>query len=347
VDEVFQHKGTRYVGYTEDGKPIPQLYKGGRLPRSLAHQHNGRVDLVRAIEVSSNPYFSLLAGECLNQPDDLSHAATVFGFGSRTGIDLPGEIQGKVPRDLATNRTGLYAMAIGQHSLVVTPLQTAIMLASIANGGKVLKPKLVKLTAGRQLSKGEDQIVCLPSFPYQDALSLVGIDFPLFSAVSYANQESLVKCIPTEIKSEIFMPEVVRQIILKGLRAATLRSHQENLTSLTRLYGQYPEAIRQFTELKSQLLGKTSTAESVENIDLDLQEGTNIYTHVWFGSIAFQQRDKNKAVLLFKDEFGVPEIIVVVYLRYGGYGKEAAPIAAQMVNKWREIKKKYAISKEL
>lgn len=344
VDEVYQQKGIRYVGYTEDGKPIPQLYKGGRLPRSLAHKHNGRVDIVRALEVSSNPYFSLLAGECLDEPEDLAKAARLFSYGSRTGIDLPAEISGKVPQDLATNRTGLYAMAIGQHSLVVTPLQTAVMLSAIANGGKILKPNLIKLTAGRQPSRGEDQIICLPTFPYQTALSLVGIDFPLFSAVSQSNQESLVKVISPEIKREIFMPEVVRQIILKGLRAATQRSYQDNLKSLTRLYQHYPEAIRQFTELRDQLMGKTSTAESVENIDLDLQEGTNIYTHVWFGSISFQnqQMDKNKAVLLFKDEFGQPELIVVVYLRYGGYGKEAAPLAAQMVKKWREIKQRHA-----
>lgn len=344
VDDVYQQGNTRYVGYTEDGKPIPQLYKGGRLPRSLAHKHNGRVDLLRALEVSSNPYFSLLAGECLDDPNDLAKAARLFAYGSRTGIDLPGEIPGKVPEDLATNRTGLYAMAIGQHSLVVTPLQTALMLAAIANGGKVLKPKLVKLTAGRQPARGEDQIICPPHFPYQEDLALVGIDFPLFTAVLHTNQESLVKVIPTEVKREIFMPEAVRQILLRGLRAVTHRTHQENLTHLARLYRQYPEAIRQFTELKDQLFGKTSTSESVEVIDLDLHEGTNIYTHVWFGSIAFEgkQMDKNKAVLLFKDEFGQPELIVVVYLRYGGYGKEAAPLAAQMVKKWREIKQKYA-----
>lgn len=343
VDEVYQQGNTRYVGYTEDGKPIPQLYKGGRLPRSLAHKHNGRVDLLRALEVSSNPYFSLLAGECLESPDDLAKAAKLFGYGSRTDIDLPGEIPGKVPQDLSTNRTGLYAMAIGQHSLVVTPLQTALMLATIANGGKVLKPKLVKLTAGSQPARGEDQIVCPPYFPYQDSLSLVGVDFPLFSAVSHVDQESLVKMVPTEVRYEIFMPEIVRQILLRGLRAVTQRTHQENLTTLARLYRQYPEAIRQFTELKDQLFGKTSTSESVENIDLDLLEGTNIYTHVWFGSIAFEgkQKDKNKAVFLLKDDFGQPELIVVVYLRYGGYGKEAAPLAAQIVKRWREIKQKY------
>ena len=235
-------------------------------------------------------------------------------------------------------------MAIGQHSLVVTPLQTAVMLAAIANGGKVLKPKLIQLTAGRQPSKGEDQIVCLPSFPYQEALSLVGIDFPLFSAVSHDDQESLVKVVPTEVRREIFMPDAVRLMLLKGLRAASLKTHQESLTSLSRLYKQYPEAIRQFTELKNQMLGKTSTSESVENIDLDLEEGTNIYTHVWFGGIVFQDSsDKNKSVFILKDEFGQPELIVVVYLRYGGYGKEAAPMAAQIVKKWRELKSKYGV----
>lgn len=344
VDQVYTKGGAHYVGYTEDGKPIPQLYKGGRLPRSLAHQHNGRVDLIRALEVSSNPYFSLLAGECLENPDDLSNAARLFAYGSRTGIELPSEIAGRVPNDLSTNRTGLYAMAIGQHSLVVTPLQTAVMLAAVANGGQVLKPKLVKLTAGRQPSRGKDQIVCLPTFPYQEALSYAGIDFPLFSAISQTDQESLVKVVPTEIRREIFMPEEIRLTLLKGLRAASQRTHQESLTSLTRLYKQYPDAIRQFNELKDQILGKTSTSESVENLDLDLEEGTNIYTHVWFGSIVFQNKsEQNKTVLLLKDEFGQPELIVVVYLRYGGYGKEAAPLAAQIVKKWRELKVKYGV----
>lgn len=343
IDEVHQRGGNCYVGYTEDGKPIPQVYKGGRLPRSLAHKHNGRVDLLRAIEVSSNPYFALLAGEHLGHPDDLSKAAQLFAYGSRTGIDLPGEIAGKVPKDLSTNRTGLYSMAIGQHSLVVTPLQTALMLATIANGGKVLKPKLTKLTVGQQPSR-EEQIICLPRFPYQEALALVGIDFPLFSAALHTNQKSLVKIVPTEVRREIFMPDIIRYILLRGLQAATQRTHQESLSSLVRLYRQYPEATHHFTELKDQLFGKTSTSESVENIDLDLQEGTNIYTHVWFGSIAFQdkQKDKNRAILLYKDEFGQPELVVVVYLRYGGYGKEAAPLAAQIVKKWREIKQKYA-----
>lgn len=312
IDQGYKVGTQTYVGYTEEGKPIPQLYKGGRLPRSLAHEGTGRVDLIRAIEVSSNPYFSLLAGECMEDPEDLCKAARLFSFGSPTGIDLPGEISGKIPTDLKSNRTGLYATAIGQHSLVVTPLQTAVMLATLANGGKVIKPKIIK-----QIEE--------ESFPF-------------------LNQPKKISKNTVEIKNEIFLPEIVRQILLKGLRKATERTYQESLGSLTRLYKEHPEAIREFKEMKEQLLGKTSTSESVEQIDLGLNDGINIYTHVWFGSISFNQDKmvKNKAMFVLKDEFGQPELIVVVYLRYGGYGKEAAPLAAQMIKKWKEINQKHS-----
>ena len=38
-----------------------------------------------------------------------------------------------------------------------------------------------------------------------------------------------------------------------------------------------------------------------------------------------------------------PELIVVVFLRYADAGKEAAPLAAQMISKWREIQKKQMV----
>lgn len=333
-DEVHQKGNIQYVGYTDEGVSIPQLYKGGRLPRSLAHAHNGEVDIVRAMGVSSNPYFSLLAGECLDDPNDLNKAARLFSYGEKTGIDIPGEISGRLPDDLLTNKTGLYAMAIGQHSMIVTPLQTAVMLSALSNGGKVLKPQIVALSAGREPVRNADEIICPPMFPYQDSLGIVGIDFPLFVAAGGTDPKSSIVTFDPEIKRKIFIPDVIRQILLQGLRLSTSKSHADSTSSLTRLYKQHPEAIRTFTELKDQLLGKTSTSESVEQIDLDLTEGRGIYTHVWFGGIAFEPPKH----FLYKDEFGQPELVVVIYLRYGGYGKEAAPLAAQMVKKWRDIK---------
>ena len=77
----------------------------------------------------------------------------------------------------------------------------------------------------------------------------------------------------------------------------------------------------------------------MENIDLDPNLGTNIYNHIWFGGIVF---DPNKSdvpdTFVFRDRFGKPELVVVVYLRYGAWGKDAAPLAAQVVQKWRKLK---------
>jgi cell division protein FtsI/penicillin-binding protein 2 len=44
--------------------------------------------------------------------------------------------------------------------------------------------------------------------------------------------------------------------------------------------------------------------------------------------------------LLYRDNWGNPELVIVVYLKYGAWGKESAPIGAQMIKKWREVKQK-------
>jgi len=329
VDQVFRNGKQVFVGYTEEGKPIPQLYKGGRLPKSSSRSI-GKVDMLRAIEWSSNPYFAILAGDILKNPEDLNKAARLFSYGSKTGIDLPGEISGKVPIDLSTNRTGLYATAIGQHSLVVTPLQTAVMLSAIANGGKILKPKIVKMSAGRQIFRENE----------------ANKDFPSMHALADGKQLSLVVNWPTEVKRQIFMPAIIRQYLLEGMRRVVAKAHKDSLGALSKFYRDYPEAISDYIDLKDQLIGKTSTSESMENMDLDLELGTNKYTHVWFGGISFlpyAESDQNRVSFVLKDSLGQPELVVVIYLRFGEYGKEAAPLAAQIVKKWHEIKKKYHI----
>lgn len=294
VDALFTHGKESFLGYNADGKPLPRFYKGGRLPRSVK-SNVGQLNLLTAIEVSNNAYFSLLAGDVLLQPNDLAEAARKFGYGVRTGIDLPSEISGKIPTDLDTNRTGLYSMAMGQHTLVVTPLQTGVMLSALANSGKVLTPQLVK-------NKG----------------------------------------LPLKPRLELPMPLVIRKMLLDGMHRVVVKSHGESLFSLSRLYRRHPEAISDFIDLKDEILGKTGTAESIERLDLDREKGLNMYNHIWFGGIAF---DKSKELFVAKDPYGTPEVVVVVYLRYGGFGKEAAPLAAQMVAKWRELKEKYGCGK--
>lgn len=66
-----------------------------------------------------------------------------FGFGTPTGIDLPGEAKGIViPEKTATN-LNIATMSIGQ-SIAVTPIQLVRATAAVANGGVLMKPLLVK-----------------------------------------------------------------------------------------------------------------------------------------------------------------------------------------------------------
>jgi hypothetical protein len=343
IDDRVTRKGkTICVGFHADGTPITRHYKGGRMPRSISAKI-GPIDVLKAIERSSNPYFAILAGDILDSPNDLARAARDFSFGSKTGIDLPGEIKGNIPNDLDTNRTGIHSFSIGQHTLVVTPLQTCVMLCSLANGGKILKPQIVELLVGKEPRRGQELISGRYRFPYQEGLSYVGIDFPLFSASDAEQQNSMIKRIPTEITRQIFFPDEIQKILIEGMRLVVERTQGESLSSLSRLYRNAPEAINDYINLKPQIVGKTSTAESVENIDLELVDGTNLYTHVWFGGIAYDRdilKSDHRHQFLFRDSAGKPELVVVVYLRYGGYGKEAAPVAAQVAKRWKEIKQR-------
>lgn len=66
-----------------------------------------------------------------------------FGFGVKTGIDIPGEATGiLIPEKSATN-LNIATMSIGQ-SIAVTPVQLLTATCAIANGGNLLKPQLVK-----------------------------------------------------------------------------------------------------------------------------------------------------------------------------------------------------------
>lgn len=326
MDDIFKMGSHTYVGYHDSGKPISQLYKGGRIPRSHSPRM-GKMDLLHAIEISSNPYFSLLAGDILRHPNDLAEAAKRFGFGRKTGIELPGEIPGKIPTDLESNRTGLYATAIGQHSLVVTPLQTALFLSSLANGGEILKPQIVKYLIGSSLSNEDDWL--FSDAESKGSLQALGLDFPLFRK-NIRQKTFNVDKREKAVKSTIEMPSSLRHLLLEGMRRVVIRTHQDSLGALSRLYTNHPEALSDYVDFKHQIVGKTSTSESLERIDLDETEGTNLYTHVWFGGISFEKD--------VKASFENPELVIVIYLRYGSFGKEAAPLAAQIVRKWREIK---------
>ncbi|MDP9100216.1 MAG: penicillin-binding protein 2 [Verrucomicrobiota bacterium] len=71
-----------------------------------------------------------------------------FGFGDRTGIELPGEIPGVIRPPQTWSKISITRIPMG-HEVGVTPLQMMVAMATIANGGKLVTPRIVKsVTAG-------------------------------------------------------------------------------------------------------------------------------------------------------------------------------------------------------
>ncbi len=66
-----------------------------------------------------------------------------FGFGERTGIELPGEISGVVHAPQRWSKISITRIPMG-HEVGVTPLQMTVAMAAIANGGKLVTPRIVK-----------------------------------------------------------------------------------------------------------------------------------------------------------------------------------------------------------
>lgn len=111
---------------------------------------HGWVDLRSALTHSCNVYFYKLGNRL--GIEKIHKWATRFGFGSVTGIDLPNEKDGLVPTQDWMERAfkrpwypaDTISVSIGQGSLLVTPVQLAVYMAAIANGGTLVKPHLVR-----------------------------------------------------------------------------------------------------------------------------------------------------------------------------------------------------------
>ncbi len=109
---------------------------------------HGMTDLRRAIAESVNTYFYIIGGGYQNiqglGPNKLRNWLERFNWGELTGIDLPNEGQGILPKIDENWRLGnTYHLSIGQGIFSVTPVQVATAYAAIANGGVVYQPQVV------------------------------------------------------------------------------------------------------------------------------------------------------------------------------------------------------------
>ena len=85
-----------------------------------------------------------------------------FGFGRRTGVDLPGEEGGIVPSLARYSGSSMGNLPIGQ-GLAVTPLQMAAGYAAIANGGVLRRPRVIAAVGGRPVRRRQGVRVLSPA----------------------------------------------------------------------------------------------------------------------------------------------------------------------------------------
>ena len=148
---------------------------GNTTLRNAEGAEHGRIDITRAITVSSDVFFYWIGAEKFGSDNNMNQGiqdtARLFGLGERTGVQLPNEAKGAIP-DPASKRELWKALhpdnpdsvdgnwfggdsanlAVGQGSMQLTPLQLTNMYAAFANGGNLHQPNLVL----RVLSTGTD-----------------------------------------------------------------------------------------------------------------------------------------------------------------------------------------------
>ena len=133
--------------------------------RCSAAAGHGWVDLEAALQYSCNIYFYRL-GKNLGI-DRIQTFARQFGLGQKTGIDLPGEIEGLVPsREWKREKRGqawypgeTISVSIGQGPILVTPVQMAVAVGAIATG-RLVQPHLRRPASGQ--SPAESPLLFAP-----------------------------------------------------------------------------------------------------------------------------------------------------------------------------------------
>ncbi|MFH1377685.1 MAG: penicillin-binding transpeptidase domain-containing protein [Planctomycetota bacterium] len=148
----------------------------GKYGVKLDHGGAGSGDdltLTDALSISSNSFFWQLALRV--EDDSIQRWCQSFGYGEKSGIDLPGEAAGLIPSaDWKRTRPGKHLnrwdrqwrpgdtcdTAIGLGFWQVTPLQGALLASAIANGGVIVRPHLVETNPSpdpiRTLSLSQD-----------------------------------------------------------------------------------------------------------------------------------------------------------------------------------------------
>ena len=219
----------------------------------------GRIDLVTALAVSSDVFFYKIGEEIFTQRGNrpvLEEQVRLFGFGSPTEIDLPYEFIGTVPNRALKERLaasgaiaeeegrGYYVgdnlqMSIGQGLLSATPLQLAVAYGVLANGGNVVRPRVVRAIWSPGTPNGESGRVDMEK-------GTVLQDFSAPQIVSTISE-----------REEVFTPII--QGLTRVITGPGVTSDFYHSTTGERLFSAYPQRTLP-------IAGKTGTAQGAGNL---------------------------------------------------------------------------------
>ena len=134
-----------------------QITLAGRVIHDNQGEHFGRIPVHQALEVSSDVAAVKLALKV--GQERFNQYVRAFGFGSRTGAELPGETRGLLRPTNKWNGSSIGSIAIGQE-VGVTPLQLVSMVSTIANGGVYLPPRV--LMPGQMDATEKGKLLAVP-----------------------------------------------------------------------------------------------------------------------------------------------------------------------------------------
>jgi len=178
---------------------------GGSRYRCWKKKGHGHTDLTKALRESCDVWFYQVGLEL--GIDKLAAAAKEFGLGAPVGYPLPGERSGLMPSQAWKRRrykqpwyAGETVIAsIGQGFVLATPMQLAVMMATVANKGKVLKPQVI-----HQIENWDGKILVQP-----EADVIRTIDYPQWAWEAVQNGLVEVVNAPRGTGKQAYLEDVV------------------------------------------------------------------------------------------------------------------------------------------
>jgi cell division protein FtsI (penicillin-binding protein 3) len=137
-----------------------QITLAGRVIHDNQGEHYGVIPVHQALEVSSDVAAVKLALKV--GPERFYQFIHDFGFGQRSGAEMPGETRGLLRPVGKWGASSIGSIAIGQE-VAVTPLQLVSMVSTIANGGVYLPPRV--LLPGQVNDSTNSQTLAAPQVP--------------------------------------------------------------------------------------------------------------------------------------------------------------------------------------